>query len=34
MEGTNFTKRVSKLRMNMAQKRLKKQIKKADRMNG
>ena len=34
MEGTNFTKRVSKLRMRMAQKRLKKQTKKADRMNG
>ena len=34
MEGTNFTKRVSKLRMKMAQKRLKKQTKKAERMNG
>ena len=34
MEGTNFTKRVSKLRMKMALKRLKKQTKKADRMNG
>ena len=33
MEGTNFTKKVSKLRMNMAQKRLKKQIKKAERIN-
>ena len=34
MEGTNFTKKVSKLRMKMALKRLKKQTKKADRMNG
>ena len=34
MEGTNFTKRVSKLRMKMALKRLEKQTKKAKRMNG
>ena len=34
MEGTNFTKRVSKLRMKMALKRLKKQTKKSDRMYG
>jgi peptide deformylase len=31
MEGTNFTKKVSKLRMTRALKRLKKQTKKADR---
>ena len=33
MEGTNFTKKVSKLRMKMAMKRLKKQTKKANRKN-
>ena len=34
MEGTNFTKKVSKLRMTRALKRLKKQTKKAKRING
>ena len=34
MEGTNFTKKVSKLRMRRALKRLEKQTKKASRANG
>ena len=33
MEGTNFTNKVSRLRMSMALKRLEKQTKKAERMN-
>jgi len=34
MEGTNFTKKVSKLRMRRALKRLEKQTKKVSRANG
>ena len=32
MEGTNFTKKVSKLKLKMAQKRVQKQLKKVNRI--